>query len=135
MLSSEFDIYIFILYNSEKRRRTVRKSVLILAVCLSLIVLGALSNTLVVELNGGRMPVSRSYRLNKPLSDGHVFIDSDTKIPWLGDIIYLPSTITALIGYTVISIGDVLLYVPSLVILFCVVPVYFVEMRNIYAKE
>ncbi len=85
--------------------------------------IGDLLNSFVVILNGGKMPVSKATLslagLNPNLMDAkHVFMDSKTIFPFLGDVI----PINFLNLHYACSIGDLFVYIGLFLLIFLNTP-------------
>lgn len=92
-----------------------------LSIATILLILGAFSNWLVKEYNGGKMPVM-SEKL--PLSDRHVLMDEQTRFPWLADWISEPF----LNGMA--SPGDIFTYIGFLICGLCLFQSLIFFLRN-----
>ncbi|ACB85625.1 DUF5317 domain-containing protein [Natranaerobius thermophilus] len=79
---------------------------------LKLVFIGVLLNSLVIFLNGGAMPVSEQALQFTDVTETpvgtHTFITQETVLPFLGDIIPIPSPYPF---SKVISIGDIIIVI------------------------
>ncbi|MBX4190458.1 DUF5317 domain-containing protein, partial [Candidatus Parcubacteria bacterium] len=76
---------------------------------------GILTNCFVVFLNRNRMPVTADFYLSADKQQKYVTLDSQTKLPYLGDIIRIPSPEGSM---HFISIGDIAIY-SAVILFFC----------------
>lgn len=90
--------------------------------------LGVALNTLVIMVNGGKMPVSRAAAiqvnvpsmldlLDKGMDIKHSIINAVTRLPFLADIIYVPKWLAGY-GAEVVGIGDLVVLVGMFVLTF-----------------
>lgn len=87
---------------------------------------GLMCNWLVMAVNGGRMPVSRKLieltgsKMIMLIEQGkdikHVIMNSNTKLPFLSDVIYLPKFLAYGVSAEIVSVGDLIIVIGVLVL-------------------